>query len=31
MNVLNSKGVIMFKDVSGKKAPLKTGLDVVVL
>lgn len=31
MNVLNSKGVLMFKDVSGKKAPLKTGLDVVVL
>lgn len=31
VNVLNSKGVLMFKDVSGKTAPLKTGLDVVVL
>lgn len=31
VNVLNSKGVLMFKDVSRKTAPLKTGLDVVVL
>lgn len=31
VNVLNSKGVLMFKDVSGKTAPLKTDLDVVVL
>lgn len=31
MNVRNSKEVILLKDISVKKAPLKTGQDVVVL